>query len=343
MEPSSLGRFRFALASRVRRETLGAPIPATATSPLKANVPEALKADLPHTKWGKILSGTPVVLAVVATMLAGLASSEMTKAQYDRSLAAQLQSKAGDQWSFFQAKRLRSALQENTLDLLLASAGRRTIDPDALKRALGATPAAAALQSPGGLQALTVLQEASLPELPPAAPLDPSVHDALALLETLRPDTEVVAQLTKVGDDVLDQAVRTAREQTLALDALLKPIGQAIDAFENDIDGPAIAPELRRDFVAARLGYNARRYAAEARLNQAVGSLYELQVRKANVSAERHHRRSQKFFYGMLAAQMGVIVSTLAIAARNRNLLWSFAALAGGAAVAFAVYVYLYV
>ena len=33
------------------------------------------------------------------TLLAGLASSEMTRAQYDRSFAAELQSKAGDQWN----------------------------------------------------------------------------------------------------------------------------------------------------------------------------------------------------------------------------------------------------
>ncbi len=43
---------------------------------MNVNLPEALKADLPVTIWSKILSATPVVMAVVATMLAGLASSE---------------------------------------------------------------------------------------------------------------------------------------------------------------------------------------------------------------------------------------------------------------------------
>ena len=43
----------------------------------------------------------------------------------------------------------------------------------------------------------------------------------------------------------------------------------------------------------------------------------------------------------MLAAQAGVIVSTFAMAARKRNLLWTLAATAGIAAVAFAIYVYL--
>ena len=99
---------------------------------------------------------------------------------------------------------------------------------------------------------------------------------------------------------------------------------------------------LSRDFVAARLRYTAARYDAEARLNQAIGNLYELQVRKSNIDAERHHKRSQQFFYGMLGAQMAVIISTFAIAARKRNLLWSLAAVAGAAAVSFAVYVFLF-
>ena len=87
----------------------------------KIQIPDAIKADLPQNKWGKILGVTPIVMTVIATMLAGLASSEMTKAQYARSFAAQLQSKAGDQWSYYQAKKLRSAVAHNTLDLLLAT------------------------------------------------------------------------------------------------------------------------------------------------------------------------------------------------------------------------------
>ena len=55
----------------------------------------------------------------------------------------------------------------------------------------------------------------------------------------------------------------------------------------------------------------------------------------------RHHARSAKFFYGMLAAQAAVIISTFSLAAKKRSMLWSVAAAAGLAAIAFAVYVYL--
>jgi hypothetical protein len=123
----------------------------------KIKIPEELKADLPQTKWGKILSATPVVMAVIATMLAGLSSSEMTRAQYDRSLAAQQQSKAGDQWSYFQAKKLRSAVARNTLDLLLATS---EIVPSG----------AAALQKNADAATFAALTEGKLPAATPATP-----------------------------------------------------------------------------------------------------------------------------------------------------------------------------
>src|SRR5258705_13229734 len=103
---------------------------------MKVVIPDNLKADVPQTMWGRILSATPVVMAVVSTMLAGLSSSEMTRAQYDRSLAAQQQSKAGDQWSFFQAKRLRGAFQQNTAELLQSLSEVHPLDPAALRAAV---------------------------------------------------------------------------------------------------------------------------------------------------------------------------------------------------------------
>ena len=65
-----------------------------------------------------LLTITPVVLTVLGTVLAGLSNSEMTLAQYFRTLAAQSQSKAGDQWGLFQAKRIRGTTLEMFLDLL---------------------------------------------------------------------------------------------------------------------------------------------------------------------------------------------------------------------------------
>jgi Domain of unknown function (DUF4337) len=295
---------------------------------MKTKIPDELKADVPQTKWGKLLVATPVVMTVIATMLAGLASSEMTRAQYDRSLAAQQQSKAGDQWGYFQAKKLRSALQRNTLDILQATADVKPLE-------------AAQLPAPASESVLAARQKSELPAVAAAPALDANVKTALDAIESQKPETEIATQLGKVKDKTLAEALTAAREYATAFDDATKPVNQAIDQLEKSLAGGD--KSLTRDFTVARLRYTAARYDAEARLNQTIANLLELQVRQNNISAERHHRRSGKFFFGMLAAQAAVIISTFSIAARKRNLLWSLAAAAGMAAIAFAVYVYLFI
>ncbi len=347
---------------------------------MQVKIPDELKKDVPQTSWGKILNATPVVMAVVATMLAGLASSEMTRAQYDRALAAQQQSKAGDQWSFFQAKRLRGAYQQNTADLLAAITEIHDLDLTKLQTAAEQLPRQARedgtgagasggsaeaakvseemltlLRSAPGTQTVTFLVKGQLPARP-AASADPEIKKVLDAVEAGQSDAEVARLLSALGRPRLDEAARAAREQAQAFDAATRPINEAIDRLQSLLarraaclakpgatvaDTPGAEGSLNRDFTAARLRYAAQRYEVEARLNQALANVYELEVRLSNLIAERHHARSQRFFLGMLGAQLAVIISTFAIAARQRNLLWSLAAAAGLLAIAFAVYVYL--
>jgi hypothetical protein len=289
----------------------------------QVQIPDELKKDLPPTKWGKILSATPVVMAVIATMLAGLASSEMTKAQYDRSLAAQLQSKAGDQWSYYQAKKLRSAVAHNTLDLLMATSDVQPLDAANLSNADAATVAAF-----------------TKTELPTAAPakFSDNVKTALEALANSKPEAEITADLAKVTDPDLAAALNAATQAALDFDSATKSINKTSDKLDETLASGD--KNIFRSFSAARLRYTAARYDAEARLNMAVASVYELQVRHGNISAERHHQRSGKFFYGMLCAQLAVIIATFSIAARQKNFLWSLATAAGLVAVSFAAYVY---
>lgn len=281
---------------------------------MNSKIPDELKTEVPQTMWGRILSATPVVMTVVATMLAGLASSEMTRAQYSRSLAAQQQSKTGDQWAFFQAKRLRSAVQSGTLDVIQTTTPSRPLDAATLA--------------------------VFTPPAPPGTPkMDAGIQAALDAAAAARSDAEVTALVAKLSDQGIEAAVRAERARADAFDAAVGPANKAVEQLESESAG---RPH-HRDIVAARLAYTARRYDTEARLNQAIANLYELQVRKSNYTAERHERRSQRFFFGMLAAQAAVIIATFAIAARKRNLLWSLAAAAGVAAVGFAVYVYLFI
>ena len=302
---------------------------------MKTKIPDAIKAELPQTPWGKVLGMTPIVMTVIATLLAGIASSEMTHAQYDRALAAQLQSKAGDQWGYFQAKKMRGALQQNTLELLQA-----TVDVPPLDTA-GIEAAVAALKSPSAAQTLAAVEKTELPAAPIPAEIKPSVKAALDAVNASKPESEIVKLLAPISDEDLSQAMSDARAQTLAFDGVIKPVNADLDHLEKTLAQPGAAKSLLQGFMVARLRFGTARYDNEARLNQVVGNLYELQVRKSNASAERHHQRSGHFFYGMLVAQMGVIISTFAIAARQKNLLWSLAAAAGLLAVSFSAYVFL--
>jgi hypothetical protein len=278
---------------------------------MKTAIPDALKKDIPPTPWGKTLAATPVIMTVVATLLAGLASSEMTRAQYDRALGAQLQSKAGDQWSYFQAKKLRGAMQRNTLELLQATAEVRPIENPLLEK---------------------------LPALDTPA-LDAKLQTALQAVAEQKPEPDITMVLQPVDDQALAAALRAARDQAREFEAAVAPANQALAQLEKAL--PTGNSAAARNLAAARMRFAAMRYDAEAGLNQNIANLLELQVRKANISAERHHRRSGRFFFGMLGAQAAVIVSTLAMAARQRNLLWTLAAVAGIAAIVFAIYVYL--
>jgi hypothetical protein len=291
----------------------------------KIQIPDELKKDLPPSKWGKTLAATPIVMTVIATMLAGLASSEMTKAQYDRASAAQLQSKAGDQWNYYQAKKLRSAVARNSLDLLAATAEIPVLNPEPLTAA-GADAAT-----------ITALIKNELPSATPAK-FDDDVNAALAAVGNSAPETTISPMLAKIKAATLADDLAAAAAAAGAFDNATKSINKTVDTLDEPLMGGD--KNIFRSFSAARLRYTAARYDAEARLNQSIAGIYELQVRQGNLSAERHHRRSAKFFYGMLAAQMGVIVSTFSLAARQKSLLWSLAAAAGMAAVSFAAYVY---
>jgi hypothetical protein len=106
-------------------------------SSIDAKKPEPEK---PKTVWDSILTSTPVILTVIATLLAGLSSSEMTRAQYHRALAAQHQSKVSDQWNFFQAKRIRGGNTETEVEMLRAQHALLPVTPELLAECAARLP-----------------------------------------------------------------------------------------------------------------------------------------------------------------------------------------------------------
>jgi hypothetical protein len=406
--------------------------------------PAASEPEKPKSAWDSVLTSTPVVLTIVATLLAGLSSSEMTRAQYFRALAAQHQSKAGDQWNFFQAKRVRGTMMENTVAMLHALAEPGAVTPAAIaenadalvrdlerlekeaERLLQASSAARAdlgsegeplqrvaeklretakskvseartlkrrlnelLAQAGIKEALGYLNTESLPELTKVPIGDRDIQEAHKAIGERKPETETAPLMARIREEQLIQALENAENNAVEFDKLAKPIDKALGRVAallaeeliltasvhraaGDVAmaltglstskgnaladvraaGAAVAhtdAELDRmvkrgstDFKAAQRSYTSRRYEREARDNQEIANVYEIQVRKSSWNSERHRARSVMFFYGMLAAQAGVTIATLSLAVRQRSLLWSLATLAGFGAIFFSAYVYLY-
>ena len=394
--------------------------------------------------WETIITMTPVIMTVIATLLAGLSTSEMTKAQYHRSLAAQNQSKAGDQWGFFQAKAVRRTLMESAVDQLPVSARPGPLTPELLRASVvrlartlaDAQAKAVALQKaaaaknmaqlaaaadetarelakarpevllealdgkpgkPGALETnkevFAFLGTGKLPEPanpPSASPEfktaleDEKIKAATKALGDRKSDRELAPVVRDVKPDTLSTALHGAELQALAFEKASDPIGDKIKDLAKTISvplrqaanfhkltviadgstaasadaGPELqdalkqlnaadvavrnaADDLNQLFRAAQQDYDARRYRAESRNNLNTALLYEVQVHRSSANSDAHVKRSGFFFFGMLGAQCGVVIGTIALAARRKSVLWLLAAIAGLAAIGFSAYVYL--
>jgi len=395
-------------------------------------------ADPSKSRWDQVLTVTPVILTVLGTLLAGLSSSEMTLAQYYRTLAAQSQAKASDQWAFFQAKRIRGTSLElfvKQLPLLAqptrslreefgtasdqliahfqqAAAQANQLD-QAIKQArddLGGAP----LNGYGGdlvdrsrecvtesavlrEQLAKIVQDANFPDrtawtstLPARPPLAAGVQQALADLAAAKPTAQLEIDLLAVPVQQLQNAILDAEADAQRVEEMLAPmqeqlreLGRVVEAQVKPVPAldrcvrmielalAGIKPGAGKEIVAVRQAlaevsrsgaemlaaaellrqrmnlveqsFLARSYRLEADRNLHLAQLYELQVRQNGGLAERHRNRSRSFFYGMLCAQAGVTISSLALAARQKNLLWGLAGAAGLTALVFSLYVYLFV
>jgi hypothetical protein len=159
----------------------------------------------------------------------------------------------------------------------------------------------------------------------------PAIQDGI---RDRRPEGELVALAGPIPHAAIDAAIRDAELAADRLDDEWGRVLKAADSLAASADAPTAAQ-------AARFDLEARRYVAEARLNQGISLLYEVRVRKTTAESERHRKRSENFFYAMLVAQVGATGSALALARHRKSALWLFAGLTGLVSVAFGGYVYL--
>jgi hypothetical protein len=417
---------------------------------LNGHSPTPTDSSIPGTGsralWDKVLTTTPVVLTVLATLLAGQSSSEMTRAQYHRSLASQNQSKAGDQWSFFQAMRTRKIILEKTGDLLDAMTVPDRVEAEPLQTFAGRLAAdfeharedsrqlldgltksasklgkdASSLQAAGSRVLQTTeanardagqlqkridvalqkeekekdgsvffwLNSDRLPEVKESRKDDPLVTRARQAISDRKSQGEIEAAVLGVDPKVLQEAIDAAEANAAAFDEAAKPIDkrlrdldqlvsdqvrltrrfyQSVRDLKLTLAGLSVAEsqvpaevrsgverldrqagtlksimdEWNLAFKAAWNRYNGRRYDGAARYNQEAAFLYEIQVHQNSAHSDRHLTRSRNFFYGLLGVQLAVTIATLALAVRQKSLLWGLASVAGVSAVIYSVYVYL--
>jgi hypothetical protein len=225
----------------------------------------AAKPAPPKGAWGTILTTTPIVLTILATAFAGLSSSEMTQSMYYRSLAAQHQSKAGDQWGFFQAKKIRGTSLEATVPLLRRLAQDDDFDPSRLDAACAETVAAlektaeeggeddarrreaaqaaakvkavraklaALLAEPARSDSVPYLTGAPLPKVEEQALENEGARKAIAdVIDAVRlrqTEGQTAPLVAKVRPDDIDRAVQVAEENADRLERATEPINETI-------------------------------------------------------------------------------------------------------------------
>jgi hypothetical protein len=423
----------------------------------------------PKPVFEKVLTATPVLLTIVATFLVGQASSEMTQAQYHRAAAGQNQSKVGDQWAFFQAKRIRGTSYEMTADLIatfkepepftketlpraanslaaelraaqkttdvLVKSGKGTATAKELARfqettkqlagkatelaneiatALNPPPATTSAAETDKKNPLTVdavkaalaalgredtkpkkktekpKQDEKAKETERSSETDMAaqelakVNQAVDAIRKRKSEKEVAALVMGISDNILHEAIAKADEKADKVSKRGKQVENVLEQFDKLTDrlnavardflvayrnltreaSPGgdkdeasrrewtslehqaqairrVSDQLRADYKAARHAFTARRYEDDARSNQDSAYLYEIKAYLSGARSDRHLTRSRNFLYAMLAAQAGVTIATLAMAVRQKSIMWLLATLAGLIAIGFGVYVYL--
>ena len=216
------------------------------------------KAETPSVKekpegfWGTVLTVTPIVMTVLATVFAGLSSGEMTKSMYFRSLAAQMQSKVGDQWSFFQAKRIRGTIYETAIDLIegqshpepfdlaqIESVSAQVVqlferggDPnDAVKVRQVREKIAKFLADTNQRQGLVFLAAGGVPssevKSPANAETTKGIDAVFQAMTERKSNAEIAPLILKLDDDMLDDATRVAEQNADRFEKACEPTGDA--------------------------------------------------------------------------------------------------------------------
>jgi hypothetical protein len=279
-------------------------------------------AEEPKSLLDRVGAALPIALTALATAFAGMSTTELQRSMFWRSYAAQDQAKATSQWTLAGFKRDRA---------LICQVGAAQ-----LRATLPAGKAAAPAAGPNA-EASAWLAGGGPPRVALPPPETPALVELLELIRTRSPDAAVIAHARKIPADAVNAEIDRAEKFVEQVDHDWAPTLDAADKVVTATAGGPTATAAQ----AAGFELDRRRYRSESSLNQGVGYLYEARVKVSSVQSEKHQRKSENFFYAMLAAQVGATISALNLARRHKSLLWMVAGLTGTVAVVIAGYVYL--
>ena len=141
--------------------------------------------------------------------------------------------------------------------------------------------------------------------------------------EALRPVGRAALRVS----DTIESLPRSAEKTTAGARADIAGLAASAERLDQS------TRNLCESLSTARADFDACRLDREARFNQEIAGLYEVDVSREAFLADECMVRKDIYMYGMLAAQAGVMIATFSLAVRMRGLLWSLAALAGLAAI----------
>lgn len=316
-----------------------------------------------RTVWEKIVVSTPVILTVIATILAGLSSSEMSNAQYSRSLAAQMQSKVSDQWGYYQAKRIRAQQCDNTLQILMTLEQPTPFDPKDLQETTSrlademkqssqvsqelAQPAdvVAALAVEFGkmpIQKIEPFGKGDVPSIQDQPLSNPQITRAVSALNSRASETDLDNQAGVIREEDLDAAINTASQNAAAFEAAAAQAAKDRDSMAS------LFSSISQQVGAFQR--SARRIAADngiKELDAAIANVHDLasQLRVTLTSADLRfdsNRQTQDARYNQVLAELYEIVvshdSFIAERHRDRSRKFFYGMLAAQAGVTIATF-----
>jgi len=279
--------------------------------------------DSPKPLSVKIGTALPIALTALATAFAGMSNGELQKSMFWRSFAAQDQAKATSQWTLAGFKRDRSLICQATADQMRAYS-QHAANPFVASPPAGADPRAVEWLAGNGPQPVR------LPEV-----VNEHLRRLLTDIQSRATERELSKKASKVPADDINKTIDDAEKMIEQIDKDWDPTVKAANKLVSESN-----KDLLTAAQAAVYDMEQRRYRAESTLNQELGYLYDARVKISAAMSEKHERKSQNFFFAMLAAQIGATISALAQARKQKSVLWAIAGGTGVVALLIGGYVY---